>query len=266
MKRPTNRNITDYMKKRYGSIAERRDSGGCCDGGSCCTQNPTDISQIAKTLGYDEHDMGEASEGANLGLGCGNPLAHASLEEGEVVLDLGSGGGFDCFIARRHVGESGKVFGVDMTPQMISLARKNAATLGYSNVEFIEGSIEAIPIADSSIDVIISNCVINLSLDKQQVFHEAFRVLKAGGRLSVSDVLATAELPASVRHDLRLLAGCIAGAEYIPEVKRLLANAGFIEIKLTPKDTSREIISSWVPGSGLDRYVASYLIEAVKPT
>lgn len=265
MKRQTHRNITDYIKKQYGGIAERGAGGGCCDKVSCCTQNPTDIDQISKTLGYDEQDMGEASEGANLGLGCGNPLAHASLKEGEVVLDLGSGGGFDCFIARRHVGETGKVFGVDMTPQMISLARRNAAALGYTNVEFIEGSIEALPIPDSSIDVIISNCVINLSLDKQQVFHEAFRVLKPEGRLSISDVLATAQLPAPVRQDLKLLAGCIAGAEYVPVVEQQLANAGFVEIKLTPKDTSREIISSWVPGSELDRYVASFHIEAVKP-
>ncbi|NBK21123.1 MAG: methyltransferase domain-containing protein [Spirochaetia bacterium] len=257
--------ITEYIKQRYGSIAKQGTARGCCDGGCSCSSSPTDIDLISGMLGYDQRDMVDVSEGANLGLGCGNPLAFASLKAGETVLDLGSGGGFDCFLARRQVGGHGKVIGVDMTREMIDLARANATRLGYSNVEFIEGSIEDLPVEDDTIDVIISNCVINLSMDKQQVFHEAYRVLKPGGRLSVSDVVATAELPDAMRQDLSLRAGCVAGAEHVAEVELLLVTAGFAGIKMTPKDTSREILSSWVPGSDIDRYVASFIIEARKP-
>lgn len=265
MKKQNHRVITDYIRKNYATIAQQGITGNCCDGDSCCGQKAVDIDQLSKTLGYTESDVAEVSEGANLGLGCGNPLEYASIKQGEVVLDLGSGGGFDCFLARRQVGELGKVIGVDMTTQMIHLARSNATRLGFTNVEFREGSIEHLPVDDASIDVIISNCVINLSLDKQQVFHDAFRVLKPGGRLAVSDVVATAELPESIQQDLRLRAGCVSGAEQVAVVERMLGNVGFIDIKLTPKDTSKEILSSWVPGSNIDRYVASYVIEAVKP-
>ena len=265
MKRQTHRVITDYIKQRYGSIAQQGASGGCCSGGCSCSSSPTDIDQISATLGYHEHDLDAGTAGANLGLGCGNPLAHASIKEGEVVLDLGSGGGFDCFLARRQVGDTGKVIGIDMTPQMIDLARTNATKLGYTNVEFIEGSIEALPMNDDSIDVIISNCVINLSLDKQRVFQEAFRVLKRGGHLAVSDVVATAELPDVIKQDLNLHAGCVAGAEHVSVIENMLRNAGFTEITLTPKDTSKEILTSWMPGTDIDQYVASYVIDAVKP-
>lgn len=265
MKRQNHRVITDYIKQRYGSIAEQGTARGCCDGGCSCSSTPTDINQISTTLGYQENDLEAGTTGANLGLGCGNPLAHASIKVGEVVLDLGSGGGFDCFLARRQVGEHGRVLGVDMTPQMIELARTNASKLGYENVEFIEGSIEALPVEDDSIDVIISNCVINLSLDKQRVFQEAFRVLKRGGRLAVSDIVATAELPDAIKQDLKLHAGCVAGAEHVSVIENLLRNAGFTEIKLTPKDTSKEILSSWKSGADIDHYVASYIIDAVKP-
>ena len=257
--------ITDYIKQKYGSIAKQGTARGCCDGGCSCASSPTDIGLISGVLGYDQRDMVDVSEGANLGLGCGNPLAFVSLKPGETVLDLGSGGGFDCFLARRHVGEQGKVIGVDMTREMVDLARTNATRLGYSNVEFIEGSIEDLPVKDDTIDVIISNCVINLSLDKRQVFREAFRVLKPGGRVSVSDVVATAELPDTMRQDLRLHAGCVAGAEHVAVVEQLLVTAGFVGVKLTPKDTSREILSSWVPGSDIDQYVASSIIESIKP-
>ncbi len=257
--------ITNYIRKNYANIAQSGSTGSCCSRESCCGTQSTDIDQISEVLGYTANDMKDVSEGSNLGLGCGNPLAHAALKQGEIVLDLGSGGGFDCFIARRQVTESGKVIGVDMTAEMISLARSNATRLGYTNVEFLEGSIENLPIDKESIDVIISNCVINLSLDKQQVFHEAFRVLKPGGRLAVSDVLATAELPASISKDLKLFAGCVAGAEHVAVVEQLLAKAGFVGIKLTPKDTSKKILFTWVPSSDIDRYVASYIIEAVKP-
>jgi SAM-dependent methyltransferase len=261
----SHRVITDFIKQRYGSIARQGTSRGCCNGGCSCSSSTTDIDQISATLGYRENDLDEGTAGANLGLGCGNPLAHASIKEGEVVLDLGSGGGFDCFLARRQVGEHGRVLGVDMTPRMIELARTNASKLGYANVEFVEGAIEALPVPDDSIDVIISNCVINLSLDKARVFREAFRVLKPGGRLAVSDVVATAELPDVIKQDLKLFAGCVAGAEHVEMIEKLLRNSGFTEIKLTPKDTSKEILSSWMPGTDIDQYVASYIIEAIKP-
>ncbi|MEW8987403.1 MAG: arsenite methyltransferase, partial [Bacillus sp. (in: firmicutes)] len=184
--------------------------------------------------------------------------------EGDTVLDLGSGGGFDCFLAREKVGETGTVIGVDMTPDMIKLARKNATKTGYSNVEFRLGEIEHLPVADSSVDVIISNCVINLSLDKEKVFKDAYRVLKPGGRLSISDVVATAQLPQQIKDDLALLAGCVSGAEYYEDLKRMIEQAGFRDIRLTPKDNSKEIINSWSPDHHLEDYVASCIIEAVK--
>jgi arsenite methyltransferase len=257
--------ITDYIKQRYGAIAQQEAAGGCCGGGCSCSPGPARSNRLSSILGYEAKDLIQDGAGADLGLGCGNPVAQAALTSGEVVLDLGSGGGFDCFIARRQVGEGGRVLGVDMTPQMIDLARANAARLGYANVEFIEGEIENLPVDDDSIDVIISNCVINLSQDKQRVFQETFRVLKPGGRLAVSDVVATAELPEIIRKDLRLLAGCIAGAEHVRVVEQLLVESGFIDVKLTPKDTSKEILSSWIPGSDITDYVASYTIEARKP-
>jgi len=253
--------VTGHIKKRYASIARTQSSAGCCHGYSCCTDAPQDIGRISSLLGYGEN----GSDDENLGLGCGNPLVFASLQEGETVLDLGSGGGFDCFLARRQVGESGRVVGVDMTSEMVRLARSNCLKLGYANVDFIEGNIEALPIEDDSIDVIISNCVINLSRDKRKVFQEAYRVLKPGGRLAVADVVATAEIPEEIRRDLDMFTGCIAGAEQVTVIEQLLRTAGFSSIVLEPKDTSREILSTWVPGSNLDRYVASYMIEAVKP-
>jgi SAM-dependent methyltransferase len=199
-----------------------------------------------------------------MGLGCGNPLAIAALKEGETVLDLGSGGGFDCFLARGQVGEAGHVIGVDMTPDMIELARKNVKKSGYTNVEFRLGEIEHLPVENETADVIISNCVINLSLDKEQVFKEAFRVLKRGGRLSVSDVVATAALPDQVKKDLSMIAGCIAGAEHVENLKLMLLNAGFKDIRLMPKDNSREIIKSWAPDNNLEDFIASFIIEAKK--
>ncbi|WP_422478407.1 arsenite methyltransferase [Pleomorphochaeta sp. DL1XJH-081] len=265
MGKRNHRVITDYIKKNYASIARKETQGSCCGGNSCCGNKEVDIEQLSKTLGYEQTDMDDISKDANLGLGCGNPLSHASIKEGEVVLDLGSGGGFDCFIARRKVGENGRVIGVDMTSEMIDLARSNATRLGFSNVEFREGQIEKLPVADGSIDVIVSNCVINLSLEKQQVFNEAFRVLKPGGRLVVSDVVAIAELPETIQQDIRLIAGCIAGAEQAKVIEQMLTNSGFVRITLAPKETSEEIISSWVPMDDINRYVASFIIQAVKP-
>lgn len=215
-------------------------------------------------IGYTEEDLFSVPAGSNMGLGCGNPIAIASLKEGETVLDLGCGGGFDCFLARRQVGEIGYVIGVDMTPDMIKLARKNAEEDGYTNVEFRLGEIEHLPVADASADVIISNCVINLSLEKEKVFEEAYRVLRPGGRLSISDVVATAELPEQIKQDLRMMTGCIAGAEYVENIRMLMQSAGFKDIKLVPKDNGREIVRSWVPDGNIEDYVTSYIIEAVK--
>jgi arsenite methyltransferase len=182
-----------------------------------------------------------------------------------VVLDLGSGGGFDAFLTAREVGKCGRVIGVDMTPTMVSKARSNAETAELSNVEFRLGEIEHLPVADSSVDVIISNCVINLSPDKAQVFSEAYRVLRPGGRLAISDVVATAELPDDVKDDPQLHACCVAGAALIDELQTMLEEASFRGIRITPKDESREFISDWVPGSGIEEYVVSAHIEAVKP-
>ncbi len=200
-----------------------------------------------------------------MGLGCGNPRAIAALKPGEVLLDLGSGGGFDCFLAARQVGPEGFVIGVDMTPDMISKARANALTGGYANVEFRLGEIEALPVADAIVDVIISNCVINLSPEKPRVFREAFRVLKSGGRLAISDVVATAEMPDEVKNDLALLSGCVAGASHIDALEQMLYAAGFERITIRPNEASRELIKEWAPGHGLDQYVVSATIEAVKP-
>jgi ubiquinone/menaquinone biosynthesis C-methylase UbiE len=200
-----------------------------------------------------------------MGLGCGNPQAIASLKTGETVLDLGSGGGFDCFLAARAVGETGRVIGVDMTPEMVSKARANAAKTEFRNAEFRLGEIEHLPVADNSVDVIISNCVINLSPDKQKVFEDAFRVLKPGGRLAVSDVVATAELPEEVKNDLVLHCGCMAGASLISDVEAMLKESGFRDIRIQSKDESREFIQTWAPGRNIEEYVVSATIEAKKP-
>lgn len=257
-------NTKSYIRKSYAKVALKGAEKGCCNGGCSCNDVPINIQKTSMNIGYSENDLNNVPIESNMGLGCGNPIAIAALKEGEIILDLGSGGGFDCFLARRQVGESGYVIGVDMTPEMIELSRKNSEKSGYKNVEFRLGEIEHLPVADNSIDVIISNCVINLSLEKQNVFNEAFRVLKSGGRLSISDVVATAELPERVKRDLSLMAGCIAGVEYVENIRMMLENAGFYNIRLIPKNNSKEIISSWVPNKNIEEFVASYIIEAVK--
>lgn len=257
--------IRNAIRKNYAEVAKSGSTGGCCSGGCCCSGAPVDIKDSAKKLGYTEADLKNMPKDANMGLGCGNPIAIAELKEGESVLDLGCGGGFDCFLASRRVGAAGFVIGVDMTPDMIALARKNAEQGGYTGVDFRLGEIEHLPVADASVDVIISNCVINLSLDKEQVFKETFRVLRQGGRLSVSDVVATEKLPEQTREDLQLVSGCIGGAEYVEDVRLMLQNAGFSDIQLTPKENSREIIKSWGFGKNVEDYVASFIIEAKKP-
>lgn len=256
--------IRKFIMKNYSEVALRGSEGGCCGGGCSCSGAPVDIDDASTKIGYSEEELLNAPAESNMGLGCGNPIAIAALKEGEVVLDLGSGGGFDCFLARNQVGESGYVIGVDMTPDMIYLARKNAGKMEYTNIEFRLGEIEHLPVADAFVNVIISNCVINLSLDKEQVFKEAYRVLKPGGRISASDVVATAVLPENIKYDMGLIAGCIGGAEYVEDLKVMLANAGFRDIKMTPKDNSREIIKSWAPDKAIEDFVASFIIEAVK--
>ena len=235
---------------------------------SCgCGEPGFSAKQMSTTMGYSKEDMAEVPEGANMGLGCGNPVALASLKPGETVVDLGSGGGFDCFLAAREVGKTGRVIGVDMTPEMISKARRNAEGAEIGNVEFRLGEIEHLPVADNYADIVMSNCVINLSPDKQGVYRDAFRVLKPGGRLSISDVLTTAQLPEKIRNDLSLLGACIGGAATIGDTEEMLEQVGFTDIKIRPKDYSRDLIRRWNPAKNhqaLD-YVVSANIEAVKP-
>lgn len=259
-KRATLRNA---ILKNYGSVARAETSGCCGSEASCCGQGTRGTN--GKMLGYSEEELASAPSGANLGLGCGNPQAIAQLRPGEKVLDLGSGAGFDAFLAARKVGAEGKVIGVDMTPEMISKARRNAEKGSYSNVEFRQGEIEKLPVEDESIDVIISNCVINLSTDKPQVFAEVFRVLAPGGRLAVSDVVATAALPAQVKDDPLLHSACIAGASTVDELEKMLRQAGFAEITIEPKDSSKAFIKTWVPGSKAADYLVSATIRAIKP-
>lgn len=253
------------VRKNYAAVAR---GGGCCGssaGNACCGGAPSPAISPSERIGYSHEELAAAPAGADLGLGCGNPQVIAALKPGEIVLDLGSGGGFDCFLAAARVGPKGRVIGVDMTPEMVSRARETAARNGYANVEFRLGEIEHLPVADSAVDVILSNCVINLSPDKGQVFREAFRVLKRGGRLAITDVVASAPLPRELASDPALYCGCIGGAAPIAEIERLLREAGFAEIRITPREESRAYIREWSPGSGAENYVVSAAIEAIKP-
>ena len=219
----------------------------------------------ARTLGYSEGDLAAAPEGANLGLGCGNPVAIAALRAGETVLDLGAGAGFDAFLAARAVGPSGRVIGVDMTPEMVAKARANAKRSGFAQVEFRLGEIEALPVADGIVDVVISNCVINLCPDKRPVYREAFRVLKPGGRVTVSDVIAREELPEEVKRDLALHSGCLAGATLLDELEAILRDAGFVDIVIRPKSNSAEVIESWDAVASVGTKVFAAEVNARKP-
>jgi SAM-dependent methyltransferase len=254
--------IRQTVRQQYGRVANGKGSG--C-GSACCGAPTTSVTSLSQGLGYSADETGGVPAGSNLGLGCGNPQAIAALKPGEVVLDLGSGGGFDCFLAARQVGDSGRVIGVDMTPEMVSRARQNAAQGGYRNTEFRLGEIEHLPLADATVDVIISNCVINLSPDKPRVFAEAYRVLKPGGRLAIADVVAFAVLPDAAQQDMALYTGCIAGASLVSEVEAMLRERGFEQIRITPKDESRSFIRDWAPGAAMEDYVVSASIEAVKP-
>jgi len=258
--------IKELVRARYGGIAAgslptlpTQPSSSCCAGAA------PGVSEKAQEMGYSAEELAAVPDGANLGLGCGNPQAIAALKPGEVVVDLGSGAGFDCLLAARQVGAEGRVIGVDMTHKMLARARDNAAKVGAANVEFRLGELEHLPIADNTADVIISNCVINLVPDKAQVFREAFRVLKPDGRLAVSDVVNIAPLPDDLRSDPALLCGCIAGAAPADRVESLLRAAGFVDVAVTVKPESREMVASWAPGRGIETCVASAMVEARKP-
>lgn len=248
-----NTEVKEYLKKRYGEIAQTKES--CCSS-SCCGVSMKDI---ALRIGYSEEDLKNVPDYSVMGLGCGNPVALASLKEGETVLDLGSGGGIDVFLAAKKVGVSGKVIGVDMTEKMVTRAETSALKYSYENVEFRLGEIENLPVEDETVDVVISNCVINLSPDKQKVFKEAHRVLKPGGRIMISDLVTEGELPPKIRKSFDAWAGCIAGAlekgEYLDTIRR----AGFKNVRIVSESTYNIDVSKEVRGK-----ITSLQVEACK--
>ncbi|HNC96809.1 MAG TPA: arsenite methyltransferase [Myxococcota bacterium] len=251
--------IRETVREVYGNIA--REGGSCCAPSCCSPVVPADSGLI----GYSAEEQAAVPEGANLGLGCGNPQAIAALRPGERVLDLGSGAGFDAFLAANAVGPTGSVIGVDMTPDMLNRARENAKKSGITNVEFRLGEIEHLPLPDASVDVVISNCVVNLSPDKPAVYAEAFRVLRPGGRVAIADVLARSPLSPEHQADLALLVGCIAGASTVAEVEGWLREAGFVDIAIGEKPGSAELVQTWAPGHPAADQVLSATIEARKP-
>jgi ubiquinone/menaquinone biosynthesis C-methylase UbiE len=270
--------LRQAVRNRYGSIAKGETTLTHNDGArsACCKEDKLQETPAAspcgcgegaqaRTLGYSEADLAGIPDGANLGLGCGNPVALASLKLGQTVLDLGAGAGFDAFLAARAVGPTGKVIGVDMTSEMVSKARANTKKGGYSNVTFRLGEIEALPVADASVDVIISNCVINLCPDKRPVYQEAFRVLRPGGRLAVSDVVAREELSEDIKRDLTLHSGCLAGATLYTDLTRILEESGFTEIVIRPKGNSDAVITSWESKRGFETKVFAAEVTATKP-
>jgi arsenite methyltransferase len=255
MENQDNDQIRARVRTAYGKVANGADG---CSVGCCGTSGSGSLD-----MGYSAAELAGAPEGADLGLGCGNPQAIAALRPGETVLDLGSGGGFDCFLAAKRVGKTGKVIGVDMTPEMVTKARSNARRVEAANVEFRLGEIEHLPVADDTVDAILSNCVINLSPDKGAVFREAFRVLKAGGRLAISDVVALADMPTELAQSVEAMTGCVAGSATVSELETLLHNAGFEDVKVVAKPDSGAIIARCMPGA--EPYVASATIEGRKP-
>ena len=238
---------------------ERKRETGC--GGTNLS-----LEQLSATIGYTKADVESVPEGSNMGLGCGNPIALASLKSGEAVVDLGSGGGFDCFLAAKKVGETGRVIGVDMTPEMVSKARKNAEKMRMDNVEFRLGEIENLPVGDNCADIIISNCVVNLSPDKMKVYRDSYRILKPGGRMVISDILATARLPEEIKNNLALLAACVSGAETFTDTEQTLKKAGFQEVVIKPNNNSGKLLREWNPviSKNAADYVVSATIEAIK--
>jgi SAM-dependent methyltransferase len=255
METQDNDQVRAQVRTAYAKVAKGADG---CGVGCCGTKGSGSLA-----MGYTEADLASVPEGADLGLGCGNPQAIAALRPGETVLDLGSGAGFDCFLAASRVGRTGRVIGVDMTHEMVTKARDNARRISATNVEFRLGEIEHLPVPDESVDVIISNCVINLSPDKGAVFREAIRVLKPGGRIAISDVVATQAIPREVADSVEALTGCVAGAAPVDEVRALLADAGFEAIKVDPRRDSGAIIAQCMPGA--ESFLASAVIEGKKP-
>ena len=249
-----NDRVRTQVRAAYAKVAN---GAGGCSVGCCGTEGAGSLA-----LGYTPEDLASVPEGADLGLGCGNPQAIAALRPGETVLDLGSGAGFDCFLAASRVGRAGHVIGVDMTPEMVTKARDNARRIQTTNVEFRLGEIEHLPVEDASVDVIISNCVINLAPDKAAVFREALRVLRPGGRIAISDVVATRAIPAEMAASVEALTGCVAGAATVEEMSALLTAAGFEGVQIEPRPDSRAIIGQCLPGA--EELLASARIEARK--
>lgn len=253
--------VRTVVREKYGAVAEgTQNSCGCCA--------PGDVDAVLLQLGYTKEQAAALPEGANLGLGCGNPLAHASLVAGEVVLDLGSGAGIDCFLAAREVGPTGRVIGVDMTPSMLEKARANAAKVGITNTEFRLGEIEHLPVADASVDVVISNCVVNLSPDKPQVFAEAFRALRSGGRLMLSDLVLTKPLSAEMQNDVSLYVGCVAGASLETDYLRMISEAGFASVQVQARgryEVGMETLAEGSPEREAFESVVSVKVQAFKP-
>jgi len=271
--------IRKLVRRRYATIAKDQ---SCCQTQSKCISDSAKLGEeVSKRIGYSEEEIKAVPEGANLGLGCGNPVALASLQQGETVLDLGSGGGFDCFLAARKVGKKGRVIGVDMTPEMIDKARQNSQRGQYDNVEFRLGEIENLPIADGTVNVIISNCVINLSPNKKRVFQEAFRVLEPNGRLMVSDIVLLKKLPETIRKSAAAYVACVSGAEMKNEYLQMIKDAGFRDVQVVEENhfplediISDPTINEIVKTSGIAAKeaqkiattVASVKISASKPS
>ena len=254
--------IRQLVRENYAKIASAFGTGFTADVETpCCSGTETE----AQRIGYSSAQIESIPDAATMGLGCGNPQAIARLKPGETVLDLGSGAGFDCFLAAKAVGETGRVIGVDMTDGMVRKARRNAKKAGIRNVSFRDGEIEHLPLADSTVDVIMSNCVINLSPEKEAVFREAYRVLKPGGRLAISDVVAVRPLPASMLADRQMHCACIGGAALVADLRQILEMTGFEKVEITLVDSSRDLIRQWAPGKNAQDYVVSAFIEAIKP-
>jgi arsenite methyltransferase len=264
--------VRKVVRKGYAQVA--RSGSSCCAPQNPCCGATNVAADISKKIGYTDEDIQSVPEGANLGLGCGNPVALASLKEGDIVLDLGSGAGFDCFLAANRVGKTGKVIGIDMTPEMVEKARENAHKGGYENIEFRLGEIENLPVADNHVDAIISNCVINLSPDKDRVFQEAFRVLKPGGRLMVSDMVLVSELPDSIKNSVAAYISCLAGAIMQDEYVKAIKAAGFKQVRIiedtscatdyTPKDPIAQALANDSGISQADLKMLGSSIRSIK--
>lgn len=272
------KNVRKMVREGYARIAKKVNQ--CCAPTHLCCGSPDSADEVSKKLGYTEEELRSVPEDSNLGLGCGNPVALASLKEGDIVLDLGAGTGFDCFLAANKVGKKGKIIGVDMTPEMVEKARENAEKSGADNVEFRLGEIENLPVADNSIDAVFSNCVINLSPDKRRVFDEAYRVLKPGGRLIISDIVLLNELPEEMKNSIEAYVGCVAGAVLKNKYLKAIKEAGFQDVKIMDKisfssnnvmndPTAKEFIEKFnIPAEKVEEVVSSIqsiYVHGVKP-